>query len=252
MNADELATLTADPIQTLGKSFYFDPLTGERAKEHGLNVFEFYGLGRGGTLGDVDTPAVYEAFTFFNQSTIDFLWTRAKTKADPAAAAADYLLAAFAFADRTFGGIELTVLANFASAARKVVDAEPSGVCPLVDGYKKFPAPANPVHAAYLGTIFLRELRGGVHIHAVNDAGLDPLAACYLQDPSIFTLHGYAADEAPEVTEELERKKVQAEELTSAAMEKCFDVLSDTERDALAGGTRAMFEALQNPVPVLR
>jgi len=29
-------------------------------------------------------------------------------------------------------------------------------------------------------------------------------------------------------------------------------VLSDIERDALAGGTRAMFEALQNPVPVLR
>jgi len=71
-------------------------------------------------------------------------------------------------------------------------------------------------------------------------------------DPSVFTRHGYAADEAPEVTEELERKKIQAEELTSAAMEKCFDVLSDTERDALAVGTRAMFEALQNPVPVTR
>jgi hypothetical protein len=252
MNADELATLTADPIQTLGMSFYFDPLTGERAKEHGLNIFEFYGLGRAGTLGDVDTPTVFEAFTFFNQSTIDFLWTRAKSKADPAAAAADYLLAAYAFADRTFGGIDLTVLARFASAARKVVDAEPSGVCPLVDGYKKFRAPADPVHAAYLGTIFLRELRGGVHIHAVNEVGLSPLVACYLQDPGVFTLHGYQADEAPDVTNELEDKKVQAEELTSAAMQKCFDVLSDAEREALVAGTRAMFDALQNPVPVTR
>jgi hypothetical protein len=252
MDADELATLTADPIQTLGMSFYFDPLTGERAKEHGLNIFEFYGLGRAGTLGDVDTPTVFKAFTFFNQPTIDFLWTRAKSKADPVTAAADYLLAAYAFADRTFGGIDLTVLARFASAARKVVDAEPRGVCPLVDGYKKFRAPADPVHAAYLGTIFLRELRGGVHIHAVNEVGLTPLVACYLQDPGLFTLHGYKADEVPDVTDELEGKKVQAEEVTSAAMQKCFDVLSDVEREALAAGTRAMFDALQNPVPVTR
>ena len=250
MNADKLSTLTADPIQTLGMSFYFDPLTGERGKAHGLNIFEFYGLGRAGTLGDVDTDTVVEAFTFFNRPTIDFLWTKAKTKADPVAIAADYVQAAYAFADRTFGGIDVAVLATFAHAARKVVDAVASGQCPLVDGYKKFPAPANPVHAAYLGTIFLRELRGGVHIHAVAEAGLEPLAACYLQDPSVFTLHGYKEEEAPAVSEELKNKKRRAEELTDAAMEKCFDVLSDAERDALATGTRAMFEALQNPVAV--
>ncbi|MHB8379805.1 MAG: helix-turn-helix domain-containing protein [Acidimicrobiales bacterium] len=252
MNAAELATLTADPIQTLGMSFYFDPPTGERAKEHGLNVYEFYGLGRAGTMGDVDTVAVYEAFTFFNQATIDFLWTRAKSKADPVTTAADYLLAAYAFADRTFGDVDLTVLAKFASAARKVVDAQPRGVCPLVDGYKKFPAPADPVHAAYLGTIFLRELRGGVHIHAVSEVGLTPLVACFLQDPDVFTLHGYQADEAPVVTAELEEKKDQAEALTGVAMQKCFDVLSDVEREALAAGTLAMFGALHDPVPVTR
>ena len=250
MNADELSTLTADPIQTLGMSFYFDPLTGERGKEHGLNIFEFYGLGRAGTMGDVDTDTVVEAFAFFNRPTIDFLWTKAKAKADPVTIAADYVQAAYAFADRTFGGIDVAVLAKFASAARKVVDAEPRGQCPLVDGYKKFPAPANPVHAAYLGTIFLRELRGGVHIHAVDGAGLDPVAACYLQDPSVFTMHGYSEDDAPKVSDELSNKKRHAEALTDAAMEKCFDVLSDVERDALAQGTRAMFEALKNPVAV--
>jgi hypothetical protein len=31
-----------------------------------------------------------------------------------------------------------------------------------------------------------------------------------------------------------------------------FDVLSDQEREALAEGTRAMFDALQHPVPVTR
>jgi hypothetical protein len=252
MNTDELSTITADPIQLLGMSFYFDPLTNEHGKEHGLNVYEFYGLGRGGTLGNVDTQAVQDAFVFFDPATVDFLWTSAKEKADPVAIAGAHLEAAYAFADKTFGAIPLSVLSDFAKAARKVVDAEASGVCPLVDGYRKLPAPADPVHAAYLGTIFLRELRGGLHIHAVNEVGLDPVAACYLQDPMVFALHGYKEDQAPEVTEELKAKKLRAEELTSQMIAERFDVLSDTEREALAEGTKLMVEALQNPVPVAR
>jgi len=57
MNTVELADLTADPVQVLGASFYFDALTRARGKESGLNSFEYYGLGRGGTLGNVDTES---------------------------------------------------------------------------------------------------------------------------------------------------------------------------------------------------
>jgi ferredoxin len=108
------------------------------------------------------------------------------------------------------------------------------------------------VHAAYLGTILLRELRGGVHIHAVNEVELAVPAACYLQEPSVFTMHGYKDGDVPEVTEELTEKKRRAEELTNDAVATCFEVLSDEERDALAEGTRLMFDALQSPVPVAR
>jgi helix-turn-helix protein len=252
MNTKELSNLTADPIQVLGMSFYFDPLTKEKGREHGINVVEFYGLGRAGVLGDVDTSVVVEAFTFFDPSSIDYFWTSAKEKADPVVVAAAHVEAAYAFADRTFGAIDPTVLANFAAAARKAAEAEPRGVCPLLDGYLQYPTPSDPVHAAYLGTILLRELRGGVHIHAVSNAGLDPVEACYLQDPLVFTLHGYKEDATPEVTKELEAKKRRAEELTGEAVASCFDVLSDEEREALAVGTKLMFDALQNPVPVAR
>jgi hypothetical protein len=252
MNPDELSTLTADPIQVLGMSFYFDPGTKERGREHGLNVFEFYGLGRGGVMGDVDTPAFVEAFTFFHQSVMDFLWTDAKSKADPVTVASAHVQAAYEFADRTFGGIDPKVLAAFGAAARKVAEAQTTGLCPLMDGYLKYPAPTDPVHAAYLGTILLRELRGGVHIHAVNEVELDPVAACYLQDAMVFTLHGYAQSDAPTVTSDLEAKKVRAEELTGAQVAACFGVLSDDERGAVAEGTREMFDALQHPVPVTR
>jgi hypothetical protein len=250
MNSVELADEIADPIQVLGMSFYFDPLTGEKAKMHGLNIYEYYGLGRGGTLGDVDLDVVVEAFTFFHPRTLDRMWNGGKAKADPVTVAADYVYAAYEFADRTFGDIDVSVLANFAAAAHKVAASVESGHHQLVDGYKQYDVPADPVHAAYLGCILMRELRGCVHIDAVNEVGLSALEACYLQAPMVFTLHGYVEDETPEVTPETAAKKVRAEELTSAMMAECFGVLSDDERQHLADGSAAMFAALKAPVAV--
>ena len=252
MNSDELATVLADPIQVLGMSFYFDELTKVRGREHGINVVEFYGLGRAGVLGDVETSTVVDAFTFFDPSLIDYFWTSAKTKADPVSTASAHLNAAYEFADRTFGGVDAGLLALFSDAARQVIDAQPLGLCLLVDGYRQFPAPSDPVHGAYLGVILLRELRGGLHIRAVTDAQLDIVAACYLQGPDVFALHGYKEDEAPVVTEDLREKKRRAEELTDAAMASAFAALSDEQRASLAEGAAKMFEALSDPVPVAR
>jgi hypothetical protein len=250
MNSTELADVTADPIQMLGMSFYFDPVTRARGKENGLNSFEYYGLGRGGTLGDVDADVIVEAFTFFHPRVLERMWTQAKEKADPATTAADYVQSAYAFADRTFGAIDEQVLRDFAAAAHKVAAAVERGHHQLVDGYKQYEVPTNPVHAAYLGCILMRELRGCVHIDAVNEVGLSALEACYLQDPAIFTMHGYVEDETPTVTPETEAKKVRAEELTSSLMAGCFSVLSDVERQHLADGALAMFAALAAPVAV--
>ena len=250
MNASDLAEVTAGPVQVLGMSFYFDPLTGARAKANGLNIYEYYGLGRGGTIGDVDTDVIVEAFTFFHPRFFERLWTLAKEKADPVTVAADYVQAAYEFADRTFGAIDVSVLRDFAAAAHKVAASVESGRHQLVDGYKQYDVPTNPVHAAYLGCILMRELRGCVHIDAVNEVGLSALEACYLQDPMIFTLHGYVEEETPTMTPETAAKKVRAEEMTSEMMGECFSVLSDEERQHLADGALAMFAALQEPVAV--
>jgi hypothetical protein len=250
MNSTQLAHATADSVQTIGMSFYFDPETSATAKTFGLNVFEFYGLGRGGTIGDVDVAVIDRAFTFFHSRVYDFLWTGAKQKADPVQIAANYIDAAYAFADRTFGGVDPQVLDAFARAALEVASAVPSDRHLIVDGYKKFAVPTSPVHAAYLGAILMRELRGALHIEAVHEAGITPREACYIQDATIFTMHGYQDDEVPEVTDETRAKKVEAENLTEKKMAKCFDVLTDPQREALANGARLMFEALSTPVPV--
>lgn len=248
MNSLELADLTADPIQVLGMSFYFDPITRARGKERGLNSFEYYGLGRGGTLGNVDVEVIIDAFTFFHPRTFDRMWTQAKEKDDPVTVAADYVEAAYAFADRTFGAVDEQTLRLFAAAAHKVAAAVEHGHHQLVDGYKQYEVPTNPVHAAYLGCILMRELRGCVHIDAVNEVGLSALEAIYIQDPMLFALHGYVEDEAPDVTPDATVKKARAEELTSSMMSDCFSVLDDEERRHFADGAMAMFAALQAPV----
>jgi len=250
MNTIELADLVADPIQVLGMSFYFDPLTGVRGKELGLNMYEYYGLGRGGTLGDVDLEVVVDAFTFFHPRTLDRMWNGGKAKADPVTVAADYVQAAYEFADRTFGDVDVEALRDFAAAAHKVAASVERGHHQLVDAYRQYAVPTNPVHAAYLGCILMRELRGCVHIDAVNEVGLSAVEACYLQAPMIFTLHGYVEEETPDVTPESAAKKVRAEELTSQMMAECFNVLSENERQHLADGALAMFAALKEPVAV--
>jgi hypothetical protein len=250
MKSLELADLTADPIQVLGMSFYFDPFTRARGKERGLNSFEYYGLGRGGTLGNVDVEVISDAFTFFHPRTFERMWTLAKEKDDPVAVAADYVEAAYEFADRTFGAVDPHVLVAFAAAAHKVAAGVESGHHQLVDGYKQYVVPTNPVHAAYLGCILMRELRGCVHIDAVNEVGLGAAEAIYIQDPMLFTMHGFVEEEIPTVTPEVAAKKVRAEELTSSMMTECFGVLDDDERQHYADGALAMFAALREPVAV--
>jgi hypothetical protein len=251
MDATDTATLLADPIQVLGMKYYFDPLTKERGREHGINVVEFYGLGRAGVLGDVETQTVIDAFTFFDPSLIDYFWTQAKTKADPVAVAAAHVEAAYAFADRTFSDLDRELLARFSDAARRVSEALPYDVCALVDGYRQYPWPSDPVHGAYLGAIMLRELRGGLHIVAVRDANLDVVAACYLQGPEVFALHGYKETDVPEVSDDLRAQKLKAEELTNAAMASALDVLSDAQRLDLVEGANAMFGALSDQTDTL-
>jgi len=250
MDTMELSHVTADPIQLVGMSFYFDPGTNDRATEHGLHRLQFYGLGRAGVLGDVDRETVERAFTFFDPGVYDFLWDNAREKADPVETASAYVQAAYEFADRTFGAIPVDVLDRYAAAAHKVVGALDVGRHLLVDGYRQYPVPENPVHAAYLGAILMRELRGGVHIVAVQSVGLSPLEACYLQSPDVFKMHGYKDEDVPAVTEEHHKLKVEAEERTSTMMAGYFSVLNDQERQDLRDGALAMFDALSDPVAV--
>lgn len=247
MNTSELSTSTDSPIQSAGAAFYFAPTTAAYAETIGVNAFNFYGLGRGGVLGNVDSKKVYEEFYFFSQGSIDFLYGSGLDKAEAAATAKHYVQAAYAFADATFGAIATDVLAKFASAAQKVNKNVAAGQYSIYDGYMQYETPSNPVHAAYVGVIQMRELRGGVHTVEVKNAGLSPIDACYIQDAGVFKLHGYTDEDIPVVTDELKALKKKADENTQAKFASYLEVLSDEEKQNFLDGANAMFAALSNP-----
>lgn len=239
MNTVQLETTTAGPIQALGMAFYFDPGTAARAKELGMNVFEFYGLGRGGVLGDVSADEVEEAFWFFHRNAVNGLWASAGPERRPSEIAREYVGAAYDYTDRAFGAVPAGTAAAFAAAARRSIEAAPRGQYALFDGYRSVAVPADPRHAAYLAMICLRELRGGVHIETTKAQGLTGAQACFLTNEMIFKLHGYSDADAPERTTDLEERLNKAEEQTTAVMAGFHDGLSDGERDAYAAGVAA-------------
>ena len=249
MDARELAVALADPIQSLGAAFYFAEETRAIASSRGLNVYQFYGLGRAWVMGDVDPAAVEDAFTFFPSSVIDLIYAQPRATHDPTTTAAAHVAAAYTFADRSFAAVAPEALAGVARVAREVLEGVEVGRYPLVDGYRRAEEPHDARHAAYRAVITLRELRGGVHIEAVAHVGLSPLEACYLQGPDAFTLHGYAEADAPLVTPDLSSRKERAETLTDESMARYLSPLDDDARVVLLEGVRAMAAALADPAP---
>jgi len=250
MNISELSTSTDDAIQNVGMQYYFVPSSAAKAETLGINQFEFYGLGRGGVLGGADTKEVVEAFTFFSSGAIEFLYGAPRSKADPVAIAKAHIDAAYDYADLTFGGVPTDVLSAFAKAAGKVVQNVKPGQYALFDGYMQFPFPQSPVHAAYLATILLRELRGGAHIDAIKEVGLSAADATYLENPGIYKMHGFTDEEAPTVTPELEALKKKADAVSDAKFAEYLSVLDEAEQTAFLDGVNAMFAATTNPQEV--
>ena len=250
MNTSELSTSTDSPIQSAGAAFYFAPTTAAYAETIGVNAFNFYGLGRGGVLGGADTSEVVEAFTFFSSGAIEFLYGAPRAKADPVATAKAHIDAAYDYADNTFGGISTDLLSSFARAAGKVVQGVKPGQYALFDGYMQFPFPASPVHAAYLATVLLRELRGGAHIDAIKEVGLSAIDATYLENPGIYKMHGFTDEEAPEVNADLEALKKKADAVSDAKFAEYLSVLDDAEQAVFLEGVNAMFAATTSPQAV--
>jgi hypothetical protein len=229
-----------EAIGRLGGAWYFDPNTVATGKEHNLDGFRFYFLGRGGVLGDVEAEVVSSAMGYFNPALVDKMWTTAKERMAPRDAARLYLSCCHEFGRAKFGGID--GLDAFCTAAEQVNDAiDPAGLA-LYSGIDAEPLPDDvPARAIHLAAV-LREARGSAHLLGVVTSGLRPRIAHAIKRPTEGKAFGW--DDEPQPTDDEVARWQQAEELTVRQLEPAFGVLDPAGQEALVAGLTAMEAAL--------
>jgi hypothetical protein len=248
MDTNKLVARACPTIGDVGWSYYFAPSTLARGEKFGLDAFQFYFLGRGGVLGDVEAPVVVSAFGYFNPAVVTAVWDASRTKLAPRVAGREYLEAAHDVGRERLGDLEL---GGFVAAASQVLDAarrNVAGLC-LFAGAAAEEVPKEPAAAAMHLLSVLREFRGSAHLVAVVAAGLDPMVAHYLRRPEMFTTFGWSDADAPEVTPEHTDALARADERTDHLVAPAYGVLDDDAAAALLDGLEAVAPRLTASIP---
>ncbi len=237
-----LVALACPIINACGPAFYFAPATAARGAQLGLDPVQFYALGRGGVLGDVEPPVVSAAFGYFNPGMVAGLWNTARSIVAPRVAGAAYMECC---AEHGRGALaDVAGLAGFVAAAEKVLAASDGDAFALFAGAAAEPAAADlPGRAMQLVTI-LREYRGSAHLVALRSAGVSSKDAHFVKRPADIGLFGWTDADAPTIDEALVAAMADAEALTDRLVAPAFAVLADDERAALVNGLQAIQVAL--------
>lgn len=238
MTNDELIATAAPLIGKLGADYYFTPATISRGKALGLNYGQFYVMGRGGVLGDVEPATVWSAFGYFNPTMVDAQWNAAKAVMAPREAAREHFACAAAHGRDKFSEIE--GIDAFVAAADAVADAADAGGLSLFAAYRAEPRVEDAPGRAQQLLAVLREHRGGAHLIALRAAGVESKAAHFAKRPNDIAMFGWTADDAPEITDATRAAIVEAEAITDKIVAPAYDVLDDAGRAALVNGLQAI------------
>lgn len=244
-STEELVRTACPQIAAIGPSFYFTEETRAAGKEHGLDGFRFYFLGRGGVLGDVEPDVVASAFGYFHPALIEKMWTtaRARTSLTPRDAGEIYLRCCHDFGRRHFR--QIPGLDAFCAAASAVNDAAPRAGLALYSAIAAEPLADDPPARAMQLAAVLREFRGSAHLLAIMATdGVDPVTAHGIRRPEFWTVFGHEEGRRPAGTEAQRAALGAADELTDRIVAPAFDVLDQDGRTALRGGLAAMEHAL--------
>jgi hypothetical protein len=245
MTAADLVRRGHPLVSDLGGLFYFAPGSLRRAAALGLNPSQWYVLGRGGALGDVDAAVVDSALGYFAPSVIGKHWDSGRAIVAPRAVATAHIQCCQDFGRRHLGGAAF--LSSFVPAAAKVLAAASPVALPLFAGVKCFALADDLPGAATQAVAMIREFGGGVHLLAVAAVGLEPKKAHWLTRPDAWRSFGYRVGDVPQVTEADRERLGRADELTRVLLEPAYSALDAAEGEALLRGLAAMKSLLPAP-----
>jgi hypothetical protein len=229
----ELVASACPDINTLGSLFYFTPETVSVGKAHGLDGFRFYILGRGGVLGDVESPVVASAFGWWNGALIDKMWNDARGKLAPREAGRVYTTCA-----QDLGRSKLAAVAGlseFCTAAEAVVAAaNPAGLA-LFAGVAAEPLAEDLPGRAMQLLVVLREFRGSAHLVAVLASGVTPQTAHLAKRPDMGKAFGWG-EEVLDVSAADRASLAAAELVTDRLVTPAYSVLDEAGASAMLTG----------------
>lgn len=242
MNDQELVATACPIIKDTGWAFYFTPATAARGAALGLDPYQFYAMGRGGVLGDVEPAVVSAAFGYFNPGMVAALWNGAKAIVSPRVAGSAYMEASGEHGRLKLSGVE--GLDAFVTAAEKVLAATDLDGFSLFAGVAAEPrADDLPARAMQLLTV-LREYRGSAHLVAVRAVGLNTKTAHFAKRPDDIAMFGWSAADSPVLDDDVHAKMDAAEALTDALVTPAYAVLDDAERATFVTVLHAIQAAL--------
>lgn len=239
--SEQLAADAGAKLGQIGAAFYFDPKTLATGKELGLDGFRFYGLGRGGVLGNVEAAVVQSAFGYFDGDLIAKIWNSAREIMDPREAGVAYVECAREFGRDKFADVE--GLDGFCEAAEAVIASINPASLALYAGAAAEPLCDDVAGRAMQLAAVLREYRGSVHLAAVVAEGLAPARAHLVKRPDDYKMFGYTDDPAPATDAEVSAHAA-AEARTNAICGAALSGLTDDQTRAFMAGINAMEAAL--------
>ena len=216
-----------------------------RAAALGLSPSQWYFLGRGGALGDVDAAVVDSALGYFAPSVVAAYWDTGRAILPPHAAAQAHIECCRDFGRRHLDGAPF--LTGFVPAAAKVLAAASPLALPLFAGMKTFPLADDLAGAATQAVAAIREFGAGVHLLAVAAAGLPPATAHWLTTPRAWESFGYQASDIPNATRLDRQRLAHADELTRELLEPAYSALDDAEGEQLLEGLTELQTLLPTP-----
>jgi hypothetical protein len=229
-------------VGNIGAAFYFHPDTIAVGKANGLDGFRFYVLGRGGVLGDVESPVVSSAFAWWNPAVIEKMWASGRAVLSPRDAGRLYMTCAHGLGTSKFSGI--SGLAEFCASAEKVAASIDDAGLALYAGVAAEPLPDDLAARAMQHVVALREYRGSVHILAAVASGISPRVAHFIRRPDMYKSFGWDDSNPPTVTDADHAALAAADALTDRLVEPVYGVLSADEAAHFLATLTAMEAAL--------
>lgn len=244
MAAEDAARDSAEAIVALGAAYMLAGSTYAKGAELGFSGLDFYVLGRGGVLGDVDPDVVAAAFVYWNPDHVRAQWEIGTKVMAPLEAARAWAEVCHTYAESELPEIE--GLDRLGDLAGRVVEAAPLANAALFAGWRRLgtPGPDRPRARVLHLVNALRELRGAQHAGAVLAAGLVPTEALAYRAPGMAPVFGWDPASLPDGAS-VEARWQEAEVGTNRAMGRVLGVLDDGEQAELVELVNALHDGWQ-------